>query len=204
MEKADRSVEVTKSSENSATSSANQRFSKDTSSSASILSFLKELPILIITAVIVAWIVKSFIVQPFIIPSSSMEPTLYPSDRVLVNKFIYRLRSPQPGDIVVIMPPINTDKDLIKRIVAVGGQTLEIKNGQVILDGKPLEESYQIAGDDTRDLGPIVIPKNSVFLMGDNRPNSYDSRFFGPVKKTELIGKAFSIYWPPARIRILK
>lgn len=168
-----------------------------------VFGFLKELPVLIITAVIVAWIVKTFIIQPFIIPSGSMEPTLYPSDRILVNKFIYRLREPRPGEIVVFLPPFDSKKDVIKRVIALSGQTLEIRNGEVMVDGKVIDESYKIASADMGDFGPLVIPKGSVFVMGDNRPNSYDSRFFGPLKKNVLIGEAFSIYWPPTRIQIL-
>lgn len=169
-----------------------------------VLSFLKEVPVLIVTAVLVAWVVKSFIVQPFIIPSSSMEPTLYPGDRVLVNKFVYRIQPVRPGDVVVLVPPFDTKKDFIKRVVAVGGQTLEVKNGEVFVDGKALDEPHKIPLADSSNFGPLIIPKDNVFLMGDNRPNSYDSRFFGPLNKNTLIGKALVIYWPPNRLQVLR
>ncbi len=169
-----------------------------------LVVFLKELPILIITAVILAWLIKSFVVQPFYIPSGSMEPTLYPGDRVLVNKFLYRFKEPDAGNIVVFVPPGSTDKDYIKRIVAVEGEEIEAKDGKVYIDGKSKNEPYIINMYKSSNYGPERIPSDHVFVMGDNRPNSRDGRVFGPFSNDKIVGKAFMIYWPPRRIRILQ
>lgn len=168
------------------------------------LGFLRELPVLIITAVVLAWLIKSFVIQPFYIPSGSMEPTLYPGDRVLVNKFIYSFEKTDPGDIVVFVPPGSTDKDFIKRIVATEGQEIEVEGGKVHINGHEKSEPYVICTYDSNIYGPERVPLNNVFVMGDNRPNSQDSRVFGPLNKNAIVGKAFMIYWPPQRIRFLK
>jgi signal peptidase I len=165
--------------------------------------FLKELPVLIITAVILAWLIKSFVVQPFYIPSGSMEPTLYPGDRVLVNKFLYDFREPSKTDVIVFLPPGSDDKDYIKRIVATEGEEIEVKNGQVYVNGKTKSESYIINQYNASNYGPKRIPSENVFVMGDNRPNSRDGREFGPLPTKRIVGKAFMIYWPPQRIQLL-
>ncbi len=168
-----------------------------------VLSFFRELPLLLVTAVIIAWLVKSFIVHPFWIPTGSMEPTLMPQDRVMVNKFIYRFTSPKRGDIVVFIPPGDSGKDYIKRVIALPGETIEVKEGQVYINGRPLKEPYVINEPDKSNYGPLKVPEGHVFVMGDNRPNSADSRYFGPLPIDKIVGKAFLIYWPPWRIRLL-
>lgn len=169
----------------------------------SFLSFLGELPVLILTAVIVAWIIKTFIVQPFFIPSSSMEPTLFPGDRVLVSKFIYRFTEPKPGDVVVFVAP-NTNEDVeqdfIKRVVATEGMKIKVKSGQLFVNNKLQKEKYIRPDSPTSFFNQITVPKDTVFVMGDNRANSKDSRYFGPVKKDRILGKAYVIYWPPNRL----
>ncbi len=172
-----------------------------------ILSFLGELPLLIITAVIVAWLIKTLLVQPFFIPSSSMEPTLFPGDRVLVSKFTYRFSKPLPKDIVVFKAPDTQPgeaQDFIKRIVATPGMSIEVDKGIVIVDGKTRKEPFIVLDSPNSNFGPVTVPKNKVFVMGDNRANSKDSRFFGPVSKESLEGKGFLIYWPPSRMGLLK
>ena len=168
----------------------------------SFLSFLGELPVLIITAIVVAWLIKTFIIQPFYIPSSSMEPTLLPGDRVLVSKFTYRFGQPDPGDVIVFAAPQARDvaeQDFIKRIVAVPGMSVEVENGKLLIDGKVQTETYIKPDNINSNFGPSTVPAGKVFVMGDNRPNSKDSRFFGPIDKRELVGKAFFVYWPPGR-----
>lgn len=168
-------------------------------------SFFRELPVLLVSAVIIAFLLKAFVVQPFWIPTGSMEPTLMPNDRVLALKFIYRFTEPKPGDIVVFIPPNDTQKDYIKRIVAIGGQRIKIIDGKVFVNGKPLPEPYlSVDTFNSGNLREIKIPPGKVFVMGDNRPNSLDSRVFGPVDKEKIIGKAFMIYWPLTRIRFLR
>jgi len=173
----------------------------------SFLSFLGELPVLIITAIIVAWLIKTFLVQPFYIPSSSMEPTLLPGDRVLVSKLSYRLGSPTPGNIVVFVAPQiveAVETDFIKRIIGAPGMKVQEANGKMIVDGRSKDEPYTRDDNPTASFGPATVPPGKVFVMGDNRANSKDSRYFGAIDKKALVGKAFFIYWPPSRMGALK
>lgn len=159
--------------------------------------WLGELIVLVAIAFAVAYLLKLFIVQPFYIPSGSMEPTLMPGDRILVNKFLYRFEDPRPQDVVVFEAPGDiTKRDFIKRVVAVGGQTVELRGGEVHVDGKKLVEPYLSEVPDQSSFGPIEVPQGHVFVMGDNRTNSQDSRYFGSLPKSVLLGKAFVIYWP--------
>lgn len=171
----------------------------------SFYAFFRELPFLLVVAVLIAFFLKAFIIQPFWIPTGSMIPTLMPNDRVLAVKFIYRFTEPKPGDIVVFLPPNGESKDYIKRVIAVGGQTIAIKDGKVYVDGKPLNEPY-LSPElyDSGSMDELKVPEGHVFVMGDNRPNSLDSRVFGPVPVSTIIGKAVLIYWPPSRIRLLR
>lgn len=173
------------------------------STRSSVVSFLKELPVLVLTAVVIAYVIKLFILQPFYIPSSSMEPTLHPGDRVLVGKFFYKIADPHPGDVIVFIAPNDNSRDFIKRIVAVEGETVQIKNGDVYVDGARRLEPFAIGAGDGVQFGPVTVPENSVFVMGDNRPNSFDSRLFGPLGENRIVGKAFVRYWPIERLGLM-
>lgn len=165
--------------------------------------WLLEFVVLVGLAVLLATGIKTFVVQPFFIPSGSMIPTLEINDRVLVNKFVYRFSEPGVGDVVVFSGPGQTDEDLIKRVIAVGGQTVDIRDGYVLVDGKKLDEPYVKPSDrDRYNLpGPLKIPAGFLWLMGDNRANSADSRVFGPQPVSKVLGQAFMIYWPLERMR---
>jgi signal peptidase I len=167
----------------------------------SFLSFLGELPILILTAVVVAWLIKTLVVQPFFIPSSSMEPTLVPGDRVLVSKFIYRFTEPDVNDVVVFVAPDQgvVEQDFIKRVVATEGMRVQVDDGRLLVDGEQQAEPFIRPDSPNSNFGPLTVPDDHVFVMGDNRANSKDSRFFGPVAENDLVGRAFLIYWPPRR-----
>lgn len=177
---------------------------------------LKEYVEAIVTALILALLIRTFVVQAFKIPSGSMIPTLLIGDHILVNKFIYGtkipfsdkriliFRKPQRGDIIVFKYPENPKKDFIKRVIAVEGDVIEERNKIVYINGTPIEEPYAYHYDryiksrefDPRDnFGPIVVPRGKVFVMGDNRDQSYDSRYWGFVDLKEVKGKAFIIYW---------
>lgn len=167
----------------------------------------------VVTAVILALIIRAFVVQAFKIPTGSMRPTLMEGDRILVNKFIYRFKEPQRGDIVVFKYPEDTKKDFIKRFIASGGETVQIKDGNIWINSelikKPqkLRQIYYYNKPDTLygvEGMRIKVPKDSFFVLGDNSASSRDSRYWGFVSKRFLIGKAFLIYWPPTRIRVLK
>lgn len=171
----------------------------------SFLRWLLELVVLVALAFVLAMGIKTFVVQPFVIPSGSMEPTLEIDDRVLVNKFVYRFWAPRPGDVVVFLSPESNQVDYIKRVVAVAGQTVEVKDGVVYVDGKARREPYvnRTSPDHSTLRSPVKIPAGYVWLMGDNRSNSRDSRFFGPQPVDRLLGKAFVIYWPLGRVSSL-
>jgi signal peptidase I len=186
-------------------------------------SFLRELPILFVVALALAIVLKTFVVQAFFIPSGSMEPTLEPGDRVLVQKVVY---GPDRGDVIVFSDPqgrpgpdrgivggfvhwlSNTlgierpeHEDFIKRVIGLPGETVELRNGRLYVDGVQIPEPYLKGAVDTRDYGPVKVPQGALFVLGDNRLNSNDSRFglgFVPVDK--VVGRAFAIVWPPSRI----
>jgi len=158
----------------------------------------------IVFAVCLALLIRAFVVQAFKIPSVAMKHSLLVGDHILVNKSIYAFKEPQKGDIIVFKYPVDPEKDFIKRVVAVGGDSIESKEKQIYVNGKPLIENYvfyqgrKIPSEmfHQRDnFGPISVPDNSYFVMGDNRDNSYDSRFWKFVDRKDIKGKAFVIYW---------
>ncbi len=132
-----------------------------------------------------------------------MEPTLHDGERLLVSKFTYRLHPPRPGDIVVFRSPVNPGDDLIKRVIAVAGDRVEIARGQVIVNGLAREELYITPGD-VKSFPPVIVPAGSIFVLGDNRPNSEDSRYFGPVSVRAVKGKAVLIWWPFSYFAVLR
>jgi signal peptidase I len=170
----------------------------------------------IIIAIILALFIRTFIVQAFKIPSGSMIPTLQIGDHILVNKFIYGVKipfvektiipykKPKQGDIIVFKYPVEPDKDFIKRVIGCPGDVILVKDKKVFVNNAPLNhdpgmftDPHVISGQiNPRDnIGPITVPAASYFVMGDNRDNSYDSRFWGFVDETEIKGKALIIYW---------
>jgi signal peptidase I len=160
-------------------------------------------------AVLAAFLLRIFVVQPFSIPSGSMEPTLKPHDRVLVNKLAYDLHPLHRGDVIVFKKPPDDNtpgiKDLIKRVIGLPGETITGKNRQVYIDGKLLNEHWLPKTDQgtTSNFGPVQIPAGEYFVMGDNRTDSTDSRIFGPIPKSLVVGRAFMIVWPLRRIGTL-
>jgi len=148
--------------------------------------------------------IKSDILQAYRIPSGAMKPTLQIGDHILADKYTYKKTEPKRGDIVIFPFPEDPSKDFIKRVVAVGGETIEIIDKQISINGEIIEEPFVIHTDSNifrdkkrpRDnFGPVKVPDDSLFVMGDNRDHSYDSRFWGFVKKASVKGKAASIYW---------
>lgn len=153
-----------------------------------------------------------FVMAPYVVQGRSMEDTLHDRERVIVNKAVYYLKDPKPGDIVIIHPDASGD-NWIKRVVAVAGDTVEAKDDQLYVNGQPLSEEYLTSNKLkasasgvtlTEDFDPITIPEGSVFVMGDNRNNSMDSRVIGPVKLDHVVGRAEAVYWPLADIRLPK
>ncbi|MFO7942372.1 MAG: signal peptidase I [Bacillota bacterium] len=156
----------------------------------------KELLQTILLALLLAFLLRFFLIDTYLIDGPSMQPSLSQGERLLVNKMVYHLRRPAPGEIVVFREPGRQNRNLVKRVVAVEGQTLEIREGRVILDGVPLEEDY-VSNPGKDSMPPQRIPAGYVFVMGDNRANSWDSRYFGAVSVRDIRGMAFLIFWPP-------
>lgn len=169
----------------------------------------------LVVALLLALFIRSFIVQAFKIPSGSMLPTLQIGDHILVNKFLYGLRLPYPfekvvvqwgqpheGDVIVFVYPRDRTKDFIKRVIAVGGDTVAVRHKQVYVNGAKLEIPQAAFADEDREIpglrdnfGPVTVPPHKLFVMGDNRDRSHDSRFWGFVDFDDVKGKAFLIYW---------
>ncbi len=186
-------------------------------------SFWKELPFLVVVALVVAVVIKTFLIQAFYIPSASMRDTLVEGDRVMVNKLAYRFGDPHRGDVIVFDSPLvehhksesflgkvvrnvgealglsTPESALIKRVIAVGGETIQIKDNTVYIDDVPLDEPYLTRPVQMDAFGPLQVPEGYVFVMGDNRNQSEDGRVFGPIAEKDIIGRAFVRVWPPGR-----
>jgi signal peptidase I len=192
-----------------------------------VLSFFRELPGLILVAFVLALLIKTFLVQAFFIPSASMVPTLQIGDRVLVNKLVYDFGEPQRLDIIVFEDPNGVEpergffegiwhwlteglgfatadeQDFIKRVIGLPGDELEIKEGVVFINGEALDEPPLVRSDQST-YGPITVEEDKVFVMGDNRGNSSDSRsLLGQIPYDKIVGKAFVLLWPPSRLEWL-
>ena len=163
--------------------------------------------LIVVGALLVALVVKTFLIQAFFIPSLSMYSTLDEGDRVLVNKLSYRLGDIDRGDIVVFERPKNLPesaiKDLIKRVIGLPGDVLESRDGAVYVNGERLEEGYLDEGTTTTGLERQTVPEGFIFVMGDNRENSEDSRFFGPIDEDLVVGRAFVRVWPLPDVHLL-
>lgn len=165
-------------------------------------SAIREYAEALIIAVLLALVIRTFVVQAFKIPSGSMLPTLQIGDHILVNKFMHQFRPIQRGDIIVFKFPLDESRDFIKRVIALPGETLEIRGKQVFIDGKPINEPYAVFADgaggrpgERERIGPITIPADRLFMMGDNRDHSMDSRYWGLLDMAKVKGKAFLVYF---------
>jgi len=155
-------------------------------------------------ALAMALLLRQFVIQVSVVPSPSMEPTLMVKDRLFVNRIVYTLSDPKRGDIVVFKSPFKDGKDFVKRLVGMPGDTLHIEDGNIFVNGKLLVLVGVNEARDESNLTPIVIPTGNYFLMGDNRANSYDSRFWGFVPREDVLGKAWFTFWPVMRMHLLK
>lgn len=161
---------------------------------------------ILVIAVVAALLIRSFVIQPYYIPSGSMEPTLKVGDKVLVNKLSYDFHSVHRGDVVVFKKPPHDYgpgiKDLIKRVIGLPNETISARGGHVYIDGRLLNEKWLPKGPSstTSNFGPVHIPAGDYFVMGDNRTNSEDSRVIGPISGSLIVGRAFLIVWPLGRI----
>jgi signal peptidase I len=190
-------------------------------------SFLRELPVLLLVAFVLAFLLRTFVLQVFYIPSASMEPTLMVDDRMVVEKVTYRFREPQRGEIVVFegeteSVPDDTGavadvvrgvgqflgvvpasaRDFVKRVIGLPGDEIRIEAGTVFVNGVPLDEPYKV--DEANDYGPVLVPEDRLFFLGDNRPNSSDSRRgLGMVEADQVVGRAVIVLFPFAHTGML-
>jgi signal peptidase I len=181
--------------------------------------WITEAVIVVVAAVLVAVLLRAFVVQTFFIPSGSMEPTLQIGDRILVNKLSYHLHGVQRGDIVVFSRPPTENcggpevNDLVKRVIGLPGDVISASGGYVYIDGKRLDESWLPsseqgitvagpAGNDSNLAHPYRVPADNYFVMGDNRADSCDSRYWGPIKKSLIVGKVEIRVWPISSLHI--
>jgi signal peptidase I len=181
------------------------------------------LPVLLLLALVAAWAMKGFVAQAYHIPSGSMEPQLAVGDRVVVSRTAYRLHDPRRGDIIVFDAPSADgdsggiggfvtealegvglrrpdDTELIKRVIGLEGEVIEARGGRVLINGRELREPYLPADVATADFGPVTVPVDHVYVLGDNRSSSADSRSpLGPVPVDRIVGRAIARVWPPGR-----
>ncbi|PIQ89861.1 MAG: signal peptidase I [Candidatus Omnitrophica bacterium CG11_big_fil_rev_8_21_14_0_20_42_13] len=175
-----------------------------------------------IFALVLFLIIRAFVVQAFKIPTGSMRPTLKEGDMLLVSKFWYGAKipftgfslpavsEPKRGDVIVFLYPVDKKRDFIKRLIGLGGETIEIKDGKIYVNGRVVDDPritsrfYYNRGPYGSEGEKIQVPEDSYFVLGDNSGSSHDSRFWGFVPKKYLIGNAFVIYWPPNRLRLIK
>ncbi|MDD3652826.1 MAG: signal peptidase I [Desulfotomaculaceae bacterium] len=150
-------------------------------------------------AVVLAVIIRLFVIEPFYIPSGSMEPTLKENDRIIVSKLNYHFKEPKRGDVIVFKYPLDPKRNFVKRLIAVGGETVVIRNSQLYINNQLVTEEYLPQGLRFDDFGPEKVPAGTYFMMGDNRNNSDDSRVWGFLPEDLIVGKAVVIYWPPGR-----
>jgi signal peptidase I len=181
--------------------------------------WIKEALVVVVVAVLVAVLLRAFVVQTFYIPSGSMEPTLQIGDRILVNKLSYHLHGVDRGDIVVFSRPPTENcggpevNDLVKRVIGLPGDVISLKNGYVYIDGKRLDESWLPAaeqgvtiagpaGNNSNLAQPYRVPADNYFVMGDNRTDSCDSRYWGPINRSLIVGKVELRVWPISSLHI--
>lgn len=171
-----------------------------------VKSFFKEIVSIVVIAFVLAMILRAYVLEGRIIPSGSMLPTIQEQDRVMVNKFIYYFKDPERGDTVVFEPPavLHSDEDYIKRVIGLPGETVEMKNGKVYINGKALVEPY-LAEPLDYEFGPVTVPDDALLVLGDNRNASFDShRWNAWLTRDHLKGKAFIIYWPIQHITLME
>ncbi|RMF35950.1 MAG: signal peptidase I [Chloroflexi bacterium] len=163
----------------------------------SLLTFLRSLLETIVPALVIALVINLFLAQATQVQGQSMEPTLHSQQRLVVEKITYRFHGPRRGDIVVLRVPQAGPEMLIKRVVGLPGETVLIKEGHLYINGQRIQEPYLPALTGGQDYGPVEVPPLHIFVLGDNRSFSRDSRSFGPVPIENVVGRAWFSYWPP-------
>ena len=155
---------------------------------------------IIAAVILIGGILRWGVWQPYLIPSPSMEPGMIPGDRILVNRLAYRWWAPNRGDVIVFAFPMDTKRTFIKRVIAVEGEKVELRDNKVFVNGNVIQEPYVKLGD-YPPFGPEIVPAGKVFVLGDNRRQSEDSREWGLLPKNYLLGKAWLLYYPFQRFK---
>ncbi|MDD4363088.1 MAG: signal peptidase I [Atribacterota bacterium] len=155
----------------------------------------------VVSAGIIAFIIITFIGQVTVVKGASMEDTLFNRERLICNKIVYRLTEPKNGEIIIFKPPIDQNNNYIKRVIGVEGDKIEIIRGEVSVNGEKLVENY-VEHHSFETMPEITVPEDSYFVLGDNRSNSSDSRFWGFVPEKNIIGRASFVFWPITRARM--
>ncbi|MDP2858257.1 MAG: signal peptidase I [Bacillota bacterium] len=156
----------------------------------------------VIIAAAIALLIRFFIVEPFRVDGPSMEPTFHTGDMLIVNKFGYRFSAPKRGDVIVFRYPRQPQKDYVKRVIAVAGETIEVRMGRLYVNGQLFEEGFTTKPS-ISSFPRTEVPSGSVFVLGDNRSNSEDSRYFGAVPLGNIKGRAMVVYWPIPRVQLI-
>ena len=187
--------------------------SRDNSGKPSLLRRILDWVVTIALALVITFLLRTYVSEPFIVPTGSMLDTIQLEDRIMGEKVSYRFREPALGDIVTFYEPGSDNKILVKRVIATEGQTVDLIDGSVYVDGEKLDEPY-VEGKPSEPIAfqmegvepisyPYTVPQGCVWVMGDNRTNSADSRYFGPVERSLITSRAMFTFWPPSDIRLL-
>ena len=164
-------------------------------------AFFRDLVITVIMAVVIFFALQ-FTVQNFVVIGASMQPSFYDGERVVATKLAYKLHEPERGDVIILLPPRNMDEDLIKRIIGLPGDRVEVKDGVVYVDNLPLDEPY-IKQPPSYKYSVEIVPENEYWVLGDNRNNSNDSHTGWTVPREDIVGKAWLIIWPPDQWQVV-
>lgn len=164
-------------------------------------SMIRELLETVISAGVIAFFIITFIGQVTVVQGASMETTLHNKERLIANKIGYRLESPKRGEIIIFRPPLDTKRNYIKRVIGIPGDKIKIVEGIVYLNDEALDESY-VEYKSYENMPDIIVPDDSYFVLGDNRPNSSDSRYWGFVPRKNVVGKAWVVFWPLNKMRL--
>jgi signal peptidase I len=164
-------------------------------------SMIRELLETVISAGVIAFIIITFIGQVTVVRGASMEPTLHNNERLIANKISYRFESPKRSEIIIFKPPLEIKRNYIKRIIGIPGDKIEIIKGEIYLNDNKLEDNY-VKYKSYEDVSALVVPDDSFFVLGDNRSNSSDSRYWGFVSRKNVVGKAWLVFWPLNKIRL--
>jgi signal peptidase I len=162
----------------------------------SIVGTVIETLLIVGAAFAIAMLVQTFMFRVTGILQESMLPTIDPGDRIIVNCLTYRFREPRPGEVVVVHDPLDDKKDIIKRVIGLGGDTIEVMDGVLYINGAVVDEPYVVNKDLVNGQARFTIPEGYIYVMGDNRPKSGDSRGFGAVAEDQIIGKVICVIWP--------